>query len=140
MQEDCSKATDLRSDRGHEGILPRKRPPLVYAPSFDLFDGEDKTMKLRKIIAIVFAFALIAVACGDDGGDGTFSSGIRDSYLAGCEAEGPGGNFCECTMQEIEKNFSEEEFIKFAIEATEEPPEEFLEIAFACIGELDLDG
>lgn len=100
-------------------------------------------MKIRTIIAIVFAFALITVACGDDDGGtpgGQYSSDIRDSYLAGCEAESPGGNFCECTIQEIEKRFTQEEFIKFAIEATEEPPEEFLEIAFACLGELDLNG
>ena len=98
-------------------------------------------MRIRKVIAIVFAFALIAAACGDDdGGGGRFSSEIRDSYLAGCEAESPGGNFCECTMQEIEKRFSEEEFIAFAIEATEDAPEEFIEIAFACLDELDLGG
>ena len=98
-------------------------------------------MRIRKVIAIVFAFAIIAVACGDDdGGGGRFSSEIRDSYLAGCEAESPGGNFCECTMQEIEKRFSEEEFIAFAIEATEDAPEEFIEIAFACLDELDLGG
>jgi hypothetical protein len=98
-------------------------------------------MRIRRIAALVFAFALVFVACGDDGdGGGGFSSEIRDSYLAGCESESPGGNFCECTFDEIEKRFSEEEFIRFAIEATEEPPEEFLEIAFACLGELDLDG
>lgn len=98
-------------------------------------------MKLRKIIALVFAFALIAVACGDDGGDsGRFSNEARTSYLQGCESSSPGGNFCECTLTEIEKRFTEEEFIAFAVEATEEPPEEFLEIAFACLGELDLGG
>lgn len=94
-------------------------------------------MKFRKLIAVVFAFALIAVACGDDDGGGSFSSEIRDAYLQGCEAEAPAGGFCECTLNEIEKSFSEEEFIRFAIEATEEPPEEFLEIAFACLGELE---
>lgn len=94
-------------------------------------------MKIRKLIAIVFAFALIAVACGDDDGGSGYSSEIRDAYLAGCEAEAPDSDFCECTINEIEKKFSEEEFIRFAIEATEEPPEEFIEIAFACLGELE---
>lgn len=97
-------------------------------------------MTTRKFIALVFAFALVLVACGDDGGDGGFSSEVRDSYLAGCEAESPGGEFCECTFNEIEERFTEEEFIRFAIESTEEPPEEFLEVAFACLGELDLEG
>ena len=94
-------------------------------------------MTIRKVIAIIFAFALIAVACGDDDGGGGFSSEIRDAYLEGCESEAPAGDFCECTINEIEKQFTEEEFIRFAIEATEEPPEQFLEIAFACLGELE---
>ena len=84
---------------------------------------------------------LLAVACGDDDGDGTggFSSQIRDSYLDGCQGE-QNAAFCECTFDEIEKRFSEEEFIRFAIEDTEEPPEEFIEIAFACLSEADLGG
>lgn len=97
-------------------------------------------MKIRKIVALVFAFTLVFAACGDDDGGGGFDSEIRNSYLAGCESESPGGNFCQCTLDEIEKRFSQEEFIRFAIEATEEPPEEFLEVAFACLGELDLNG
>jgi len=96
-------------------------------------------MKIRKAIAIVFAFALIAVACGDDDGGDGFSSEIRDSYLEGCETE-QNAAFCECTFDEIAKTFSEEEFIRFAIEATEEAPEEFLDIVFACLGEADLGG
>ncbi len=96
-------------------------------------------MKIRKALAIVFAFALIAVACGDDDGGGGFSSEIRDSYLEGCQtAQNP--EFCECTLDEIEKTFSEAEFIAFALEQTEEAPEEFLEIAFACLGDADLGG
>lgn len=98
-------------------------------------------MTIRKVIALVFAFALVAAACGDDdgGSSGQFSSAIRDSYLEGCQGE-QNEAFCECTITEIEKQFSEEEFIRFAIEATEEPPQEFIDIAFACLGEADLGG
>ena len=96
-------------------------------------------MKIRRAVAIVFAFALIAVACGDDDNGGGFSSEIRDGYLEGCGTE-QNAEFCECTINEIEKRFSEAEFIRFAIEATEEPPEEFIEVAFACLGEADLGG
>lgn len=101
-------------------------------------------MKIRKIIAIVFALALVVTACGDDdGGNGgdsgdRYSAEIRDGYLQGCESSSPGGNFCECSLEEIEKRFTEEEFIAFAVQATEEPPEEFLEVAFVCLEELDL--
>lgn len=98
-------------------------------------------MKIRKALAIVLTFALVAVACGDDDGGNTggFSSQIRDSYLDGCQGE-QNAAFCECTFDEIEKRFSEEEFIRFAIEATEEAPEEFIEIAFACLSEADFGG
>lgn len=95
-------------------------------------------MKFRKLIAIVFAFALIAAACGDDDGGG-YSSEIRDGYLEGCQTE-QNAAFCECTLDEIEKRFSEEEFIRFAIETTEDAPEEFIEIAFACLDQADLGG
>lgn len=96
-------------------------------------------MKIRRLIALVFAFALVVAACGDDDGGGGFSSEIRSSYLEGCETS-QNAAFCECTIDEIENRFSEEEFIRFAIDATEEPPEEFIEIAFACLGEADLGG
>ena len=96
-------------------------------------------MKIRKAIAIIFAFALIAVACGDDDGGSGFSAEIRESYLEGCQTA-QNAAFCECTIDEIESKFSEEDFIRFALEQTEEPPEEFLEIAFACLGEADLGG
>lgn len=96
-------------------------------------------MIIRKALAILFAFALVAVACGDDDGGDGFSAEIRSSYLAGCEGE-QNAAFCECTIDEIEDRFSEEEFIRFAIEATEEPPEEFIAIAFACLSEADLGG
>ena len=96
-------------------------------------------MRIRRAVAIVFAFALIAVACGDDDNGGGFGSEIRDSYLEGCETQ-QNTEFCECTINEIEKRFSEAEFIRFAIEATEEPPEEFIQVAFACLGEADLGG
>ncbi len=98
-------------------------------------------MKFRTASAMILAFALVAVACGDDDGAGSsgFSAEIRTSYLEGCEGE-QNEAFCECTIDEIEKRFSEDEFIRFAIEATEEPPEEFIEIAFACLSEADLGG
>jgi hypothetical protein len=65
-----------------------------------------------------------------------FSTALREGYLAGCEAESPGGGFCACTLDEMERRLTEDEFIAFAIDSLEEPPPEFLEIAFACAGEL----
>ncbi len=95
-------------------------------------------IEIRKAIAVVSAFALLAAACGDDDGDG-FSAEIRDSYLETCETSFDTAS-CECAIKGIERAFSEEEFIRFAIEATEEPPAEFIEIPLACIGEADFGG
>lgn len=96
-------------------------------------------MVVRKVFAALFAFALLAAACGDDDGGGGYSQEIRDGYLEGCTGQ-QNQEFCECTLNELEKQFSEEEFIKFAIEATEEPPDAFIEIAFACLDSADLGG
>lgn len=95
-------------------------------------------MRWRTMLVAVVAVAMIAAACGDDD-NGGYSDEIRNSYLGGCTTE-QNQAFCECTLTEIEKRWSEEEFIKFAIEASEEPPEEFFEIAFACLGDADLGG
>lgn len=99
-------------------------------------------MRLRTTLIAVLSVAMLATACGDDSGGGSgdgYSEQIRSSYLQGCGTE-QNQAFCQCTLDELEKRFSEEEFIAFAIEASEEPPEEFIEIAFACLSEADLGG
>ena len=122
----------------------RRRDPDHYALS-DRFKGVSKMGKIRRTLIILMSVALLAAACGDDDsggngdGNGGFSSEIKDRYLEGCETS-QNRAFCECTLDEIEKRFSEEDFIRFAIEASEDPPEEFVEIAFACLDEADLGG
>ncbi len=66
-----------------------------------------------------------------------YSPEIRDAYLEGCGGS-QNAAFCECTLTELEKRFTQEEFIAFAIEASEEPPEEFVEITLACLSEVDV--
>lgn len=100
---------------------------------------------------ILIAMAMLATACSDDspatdtigfgsdsgsGSGAQYSTFIRDSYLEGCGTE-QNGAFCECTLTELERIFSEAEFIRFAIESTEEMPDEALEVAFACIDEME---
>jgi len=102
---------------------------------------------------ILIAMAMLVTACSDDspatetigfgsesgsGSGAQYSTFIRDSYLEGCGTE-QNRSFCECTLTELERIFSEEEFIRFAIESTEEMPDEALEIAFACIDEIDIE-
>ena len=98
------------------------------------------SIKLRALVMLL-ALALVAGACGDDDGGSGFSSETRDAYMSGCVEDGNEA-FCDCTLDELEKVFTEEEFEDFALNAAasglEEPPEEFMEAITNCIGELDL--
>lgn len=96
-------------------------------------------MRLRTLLVALLAVAAMA-ACGDDDGTGDrYSDEIRNAYLEGCTGS-QNQAFCECTLTELEKRFTQEEFIAFAIEASEEPPEEFVDITLACLSEVDLGG
>ena len=111
-----------------------------------------KETNVRRMAMILIAMTMLVAACSDDapatatvgfGSDSGSDSGdpystfIRDSYLEGCGTE-QNLAFCECTLTELEQIFSEDEFIRFAIESTEEMPSEAIEVAIACIGDLDL--
>lgn len=98
--------------------------------------------KLRRLRWVLVALSLVLVlgACGDDddGGATRYSDEIRDSYLAGCTVDAPEA-VCECTIEEFEKRFTEEEFIAFAVENQDatEVPEEVFEIIVACADQLE---
>jgi hypothetical protein len=114
---------------------------------------------VKRLAMILIAMTMLMAACSDDapstatidfgsgsattaagarlGSGAEYSTFIRDSYLEGCETE-QNSAFCECTLTELERIFSEDEFIRFAIETTEEMPPEAIEIAIACIDEIDL--
>lgn len=98
-------------------------------------------MRLRIALMVVLMAASL-VACGDDDGtDGTggFSAETRRRYMEGCTTAQTEA-FCQCTLDELAKRFSEEELMAFAIDGSEEPPEEFIEVTLACIAEADLGG
>jgi hypothetical protein len=99
------------------------------------------SIKLRALVTLL-ALALVAGACGDDDGGGSgFSSETRDAYMQGCVEDGNEA-FCDCTLDELEKVFTEDEFEDFALNAAasglEEPPEEFMTAITNCLDELDL--
>ena len=95
-------------------------------------------MRVRSLLMSLLAVVALS-ACGGDGNGDHYSQAVRDLYLEGC-----GGNsneaFCECTLNELENRFTEDEFIAFSIEASEEPPQEFVDISLACLGEFDPEG
>lgn len=94
-----------------------------------------------RVVAIVVLVVSMLGACGDDDtspGSG-FSATTRSRYMEGCTGAQT-EEFCACTLDELEERFTEEEFMRFAIEATEEPPQELIEVSIACIAEADLGG
>lgn len=99
-------------------------------------------MKVRTLLVAVVSVAMLVTACGDDdGGDAGFSTEVRNQYLQGCMT-GQNQAFCECTLDELEKRFTQDEFVRFAIEASETPPDPqiFTEVALACIAEANPGG
>jgi hypothetical protein len=96
-------------------------------------------MRLGTLPVALLAVVVLA-ACGDDDGTGDrYSDEIRNAYLEGCTTS-QNQAFCECTLTELEKRFTQDEFIAFAIEASEEPPDDFVDITLACLSEVDLGG
>lgn len=51
--------------------------------------------------------SLVVTACGGGG----YSDDLRSGFMNGCEPS-VGTEFCECALAEIEKAFTEEEFIE----------------------------
>jgi len=70
---------------------------------------------------------------GSQAGEG-FSEATRSLYLEGCN-DGTNAEFCECTIDEFEKVYTEEEFIALALQTTGEAdlPQEFIDIALSCL-------
>lgn len=93
----------------------------------------------RRVWAIAVVAVVALAACGDDDAGQQYSPEIRNAYLEGCTGS-QNEAFCECTLTELEKRFTQEEFIAFAIEASEEPPDEFVDITLACLSEVDFEG
>ncbi|MBI5157041.1 MAG: hypothetical protein HZA58_03395 [Acidimicrobiia bacterium] len=96
-------------------------------------------MNTRGVAIAVLMVAALG-ACGDDDTPtgGGFSATTRSRYMEGCTSSQT-EEFCACTLNELEERFTEEEFMRFAIEATEEPPQDLIEVSIVCISEADLD-
>ena len=93
----------------------------------------------RRVWAIAVVAVVALAACGGNATGQQYSPEIRNAYLEGCGGS-QNSEFCECTLTELEKRFTQEEFIAFAIEASEEPPDEFVDITLACLSEVDVEG
>ena len=96
-------------------------------------------MRLRTFV-VTLVVVLALGACGDDDGTGgRYSDDLRSLYMERCTPS-QGEAFCQCTLTEYEKRFTQDEFIAFAVEASEEPPAEVVDITLACLSEIDFGG
>lgn len=88
---------------------------------------------MTKLLGTILVLGMLLVACG--GSDG-YSDELRAEFMGGCEPSA-GAEFCGCALDEIEKNFSEEEFIQIGLESftsgTEEPPAEMMAAIIPCL-------
>ena len=93
--------------------------------------------KMLRLGALVLALSLVLTACG-----GGFSDEARNEFMAGCEP-GAGTEFCECTLDELEKTISEEDLPQIVENAFtsdfEELPEEFVTAIRICVEKTDID-
>lgn len=96
-------------------------------------------MRLRTALIALVTVATIAAACGDDDSSDGYSEDVRNAYMDGC-TDTQSVAFCDCTLNELEERYTQEEFFRFAIEASDAPPQDLVEISLACIAEADLGG
>ena len=96
--------------------------------------------KMLRVLAVVLALGLVFAACG--GGDDGFSDEIRTEFMGGCAPEA-GDAFCECTLDELEKTYTEEEFISVGLTAftsgSDDVPEEMMTAVLSCIDKIEVD-
>ena len=91
-------------------------------------------------MVLVAVLAIASAACGGDG-DGGYSEEFRSIYMEGCLGSGTEA-FCTCTLDEFEAVYSEEEFERLGLgfAESEEPPEAFIDVITACLGEIEGPG
>ena len=93
--------------------------------------------KMLRLGTLVLALSLVLAACG-----GGFSDEIRDEFMASC-VPAEGTEFCECTLDGLEKAFTTDEFLRLGQNAfdhdSEPPPPELFVIIETC-NEADIGG
>lgn len=94
-------------------------------------------MTIRRLVAAAIVTALVAAGCGDDG-DTRYDPEVRRLFLEGCTQEGD-PDFCECSLSELEKRYTQEEFVRHSIDAADgfDTPIDFVEVTLACLGHLE---
>lgn len=94
---------------------------------------------MRMRLMVILAVAVLGACGGNDTTSTGFSATTRSRYMEGCTSS-QSEAFCQCTLNELENRFTEEEFMRFAIDASEQPPDELIEVSLACLADAELGG
>jgi len=101
-------------------------------------------MKLILITLVSLIIGLM-VACGGESNEYGYPKEVVDNYMTGCTNTGEASGmskkgskeFCNCTIKEIEREYSLVEFQKISEDilhrGLQSAPQKFLEISEACI-------
>ncbi|MCB2223826.1 MAG: hypothetical protein KQH83_06580 [Actinobacteria bacterium] len=91
-----------------------------------------------RVLAAVLVLGLALAACGGGDSDG-FSDEIRDQFMSGC-VPGVGEEFCDCALDELEKVYTEDEFMQVGLEAftsdSDDVPDEVMAAVLACVDKI----
>jgi hypothetical protein len=113
----------------------------------------------RRVMVFAAAAILALGACGDSGDDSNqaanrendsvetdgggggegFPQTVVDNYMRGCTAGGQATEeYCECSLEQLEKTISLEEFIELeeSFTTTGELPQELQDAVTACVDKL----
>lgn len=90
---------------------------------------------MRRLLIALLTLTMAACGGGSPAGPG-FSETTRTLYLEGCTADNPAA-FCACTLAALEDRFTEPEYLRLAVNGTDELEAAFVEISRLCLAEAD---
>ncbi len=90
-------------------------------------------LRLIGILATVLALGL--ASCGGDKGGQEYPPSVIQNFMDACTAQGASQQYCACALDEIQKEFSLEEYTRLEIEManTGEIPEELAGAIAKCL-------
>lgn len=86
---------------------------------------------VRSYVGLLFA-ALLVAGCGK--AENPYPQEVVDTFLQSCAAQGAPKGACECTLTELRKRYTYEQFtaMEQRTRETQKPAQEFQDAASAC--------
>ncbi len=90
---------------------------------------------LRLIAVLATVLALGVASCGGEEGAQQYPPSVTQNFMDACTAQGASQQYCACTLDEIQKEFSLEEYTRLEIQMlnTGEIPPEFAAAIAKCL-------